>query len=107
MPVDRFDFRIALRNLRLDDLAAASDEPGLRPTGWELGIGRRRVLSPEGRDDATSRWLAGDTGPYMRNSVTNRSDFTMLFKRWAKISLDAMAELKAMSPIPENPVAPR
>jgi Protein of unknown function (DUF3027) len=47
----------------LDDLAAASDEPGLRPTGWELGIGRRRVLSPEGRDDATSRWLAGDTGP--------------------------------------------
>ena len=50
---------------------------------------------------------AGDTGPYMRNSVTNRSDFTMLFKRWAKISLDAMAELKAMSPIPENPVAPR
>jgi hypothetical protein len=47
----------------LDDLAAASDEPGLRPTGWELGIGRRRVLSPEGRDDATSRWLEGDTGP--------------------------------------------
>ncbi|HYN55638.1 MAG TPA: DUF3027 domain-containing protein [Motilibacterales bacterium] len=47
----------------LDDLAAASDEPGLRPSGWELGIGRRRVLSPEGRDDATSRWLAGDTGP--------------------------------------------
>jgi Protein of unknown function (DUF3027) len=47
----------------LDDLAAASDEPGLRPAGWELGIGRRRVLSPEGRDDATSRWLEGDTGP--------------------------------------------
>ena len=47
----------------LDDLAAASDEPGLRPTGWELGIGRRRVLSPEGRDDATARWLKGDTGP--------------------------------------------
>ena len=51
--------------------------------------------------------IAGDTGPYMRNSVTNRSDFTMLFQRWAKISLEAMAELKAMSPIPDNPVAPR
>ncbi|MBP6878051.1 MAG: DUF3313 family protein [Phenylobacterium sp.] len=51
--------------------------------------------------------LAGDTGPYMRNSVTNRSDFTILFERWAKISLDAMTELKAMSPIPDNPVAPR
>ena len=43
----------------LDDLAAASDEPGLRPSGWELGIGRRRVLSPEGRDDATSRLARG------------------------------------------------
>ncbi|MBB3892152.1 hypothetical protein GGQ61_002885 [Phenylobacterium haematophilum] len=69
----------------------------------------------EARDSETGALLgraidtreAGDTGPYMRNSVTNRSDFTMLFKRWAKISLDAMAELKAMSPIPENPVAQR
>ena len=52
-----------LAQTSLDDLAAASDEPGLRPTGWELGIGRRRVLSPEGRDDATTRWLDGDTGP--------------------------------------------
>ena len=51
--------------------------------------------------------IAGDTGPYMRNSVTNRSDFTMLFQRWAKISIDALNELKAMSPVPENPVATR
>ena len=43
---------------------------------------------------------AGDTGPYMRNSVTNRSDFTMLFERWAKISTDGLTELKAMSPFP-------
>ena len=59
LPTTDDDPRLAPGWSGLDDLAAASDEPGLRPTGWELGIGRRRVLSPEGRDDATSRWLAG------------------------------------------------
>ena len=44
--------------------------------------------------------LAGDTGPYLRNSVTNRSDFERLFEQWAKISINGLAELKAMSPIP-------
>lgn len=29
----------------------------------ELGLGRERVLSAEGRDEATQRWLAGDGGP--------------------------------------------
>lgn len=29
----------------------------------ELGLGRERVLSPYGRDDAAERWLAGDGGP--------------------------------------------
>lgn len=43
---------------------------------------------------------AGDTGPYIRNSVTNRSDFERLFEQWAKISINGLAELKAMSPIP-------
>lgn len=43
---------------------------------------------------------AGDNGPYIRNSVTNRSDFERVFERWAKISVDGLAELKARSPIP-------
>lgn len=30
---------------------------------WELGLGRARVLSPEGRDDAAIRWQEGPTGP--------------------------------------------
>lgn len=30
---------------------------------WELGLGRARVLSGEGRDAAATRWRAGDTGP--------------------------------------------
>ncbi len=30
---------------------------------WELGLGRPRVLSLDGRADAAERWDAGDTGP--------------------------------------------
>lgn len=30
---------------------------------WELGLGRVRVLSAEGRDAAASRWYSGDRGP--------------------------------------------
>jgi hypothetical protein len=29
----------------------------------ELGLGRERVMSAAGRDDATERWLSGDGGP--------------------------------------------
>jgi len=29
----------------------------------ELGLGRARVLSPDGRDDAADRWYEGDGGP--------------------------------------------
>ncbi len=31
---------------------------------WELGLGRARVLSPIGRDDAVDRWYSGDHGPF-------------------------------------------
>ena len=30
---------------------------------WELGLGRARVLSPIGRDDAVDRWYSGEHGP--------------------------------------------
>ena len=30
---------------------------------WELGLGRLRVLSIEGRDQAAKRWHDGDRGP--------------------------------------------
>lgn len=63
LPTPDDDERLAPGWSGLDDLADAADEPGLRPRGWELGIGRRRVLSVEGRDAAAERWLAGDTGP--------------------------------------------
>jgi hypothetical protein len=47
-------------------------EPGSAATGdddvdavalWELGLGRKRVLSPEGREVAAQRWYDGDNGP--------------------------------------------
>jgi hypothetical protein len=46
-------------------------EPGYVLTGedadevaiWELGLGRARVLSPLGRDDAVDRWYSGESGP--------------------------------------------
>jgi hypothetical protein len=48
-------------------------EPGFEATGdedvdqvalWELGLGRQRVLSAEGREAATQRWYDGDNGPH-------------------------------------------
>ena len=46
---------------------AADDDPAeqslIRTVVAELGLGRERVLSLEGRDEAAERWLAGDGGP--------------------------------------------
>ena len=58
-----------------DLLPTAADDPRLAPTflmvdseadddlGFELGLGRERVLSFEGRLDAVERWYAGEPGP--------------------------------------------
>jgi hypothetical protein len=51
--------------------AAAGDGPdgaGLDPgaeaaVAWEVGLGRPRVISSLGRDDAVDRWYSGDRGP--------------------------------------------
>jgi len=53
-------------------------EPGYAQTGvqdeddlavWELGLGRVRVLSTEGRDAAATRWYLGDRGPTADEAV--------------------------------------
>lgn len=41
----------------------ADDEPEVLDVVRELGLGRIRVLSPEGRDDAADRWVNGAGGP--------------------------------------------
>lgn len=46
---------------------AADEDPAewtaTRAVVSELGLGRERLLSREGRDEAAERWLAGDGGP--------------------------------------------
>jgi hypothetical protein len=40
-----------------------SDDPAVEEVAWELGLGRPRVLSREGRTEAAQRWYEGDHGP--------------------------------------------
>ena len=40
-----------------------SDDPALEALATEVGLGRERVLSREGRDDAADRWHDGPFGP--------------------------------------------
>ncbi|MEO7982032.1 MAG: DUF3027 domain-containing protein, partial [Sporichthyaceae bacterium] len=46
-----------------DPDASPADDDADRVAVWELGLGRVRVLSPIGRDEAVDRWYAGDNGP--------------------------------------------
>jgi hypothetical protein len=40
-----------------------SDDPAVEEVSWELGLGRPRVMSREGRSDTAQRWYDGDHGP--------------------------------------------
>lgn len=40
-----------------------SGDPLVEDVAFELGLGRERVMSREGRLDAAERWYAGDSGP--------------------------------------------
>jgi hypothetical protein len=46
-----------------------SDDPGVEEVSWELGLGRRRVMSREGRAEAAQRWYDSDHGPHAPISV--------------------------------------
>ncbi|WP_270409356.1 DUF3027 domain-containing protein [Brachybacterium paraconglomeratum] len=47
---------------------ATGDEDEDRIALWELGLGRPRVLSQEGRGEAAERWQAGEFGPRQTSS---------------------------------------
>ena len=51
---------------------------------------------------AIERRVAGDNGPFLRTSVSNRADFDQLFQRWARAAANGLAELKALSPVDVN-----
>ena len=40
-----------------------SDDPAVEEVSWELGLGRTRVMSRDGRTDTAERWYEGDCGP--------------------------------------------
>ena len=66
------DLRLVAGLTGEDDLETAASASPL--TGfWELGLGRVRVLSVVGRDEAAERWYEGDVGPAaaMARSATN------------------------------------
>ncbi len=60
LPSTEDDPRLVPAYLADDDSA---DDPAGRVVAEELGVGRERVLSPEGRAAATERWRDGDFGP--------------------------------------------
>jgi hypothetical protein len=48
---------------RLVPAYTLSDDPAVEAVAFELGLGRERVLSREGRLDSADRWHSGDGGP--------------------------------------------
>ncbi len=40
-----------------------SDDPAVEEISWELGLGRPRVMSREGRMETAQRWYDGESGP--------------------------------------------
>jgi hypothetical protein len=62
LPTDDDDARLAPGFTAADTDLPEWGDP-LAPPAWELGLGRSRVLSGLGRDEAAERWYAGDGGP--------------------------------------------
>lgn len=56
LPAEQDDPRLVPGYLR-------SDDPAVEEVAHEVGLGRLKVLSPLGRDDAGDRWSSGTRGP--------------------------------------------
>ncbi len=63
LPTPADDARLVAGMTGQDDLDGVASRAPLHPGQWEIGLGRVRVLSPIGRDDAADRWVEGDFGP--------------------------------------------
>lgn len=63
LPVDDEDPRLVPTWSFGDDDLDDEDRAQIRQVSGDLGLGRVRTLSPEGRDMAAERWYAGDGGP--------------------------------------------
>lgn len=63
LPTPAEDPRLVPGYTGADDSEALSSSSPLQPGTWEIGLGRDRVLSLIGRDDAADRWSEGEFGP--------------------------------------------
>ncbi len=63
LPVEDEDARLVPTYLFGDDSLDAGDTAQVRQVAADLGLGRVRTLSVEGRDMAAQRWYDGDSGP--------------------------------------------
>jgi hypothetical protein len=64
LPPDEDDPRLVPAWLTGDELAdGLVDDASVRPVADEIGLGRSRVLSLDGRDAAAQRWYDGAQGP--------------------------------------------
>ena len=57
---------------RLENGYESTDDDSDEIAQYELGLGRKRVLSPHGRNDAFERWYKGEQGP--KNSGTRAAE---------------------------------
>jgi hypothetical protein len=95
--------RTGVANLTID--APERDTIG-RSRSYSVQAGAATLIV-EVRDSLTGAVLgravdsraAGDEIAQMRTSVSNRADFSRLFKTWAKASTNGLATLKELSPI--------
>lgn len=63
LPVEEEDPRLVPTYLFGDDELSTEERAQIRSVAVELGLGRVRTLSPEGRDQAAERWYDGEAGP--------------------------------------------
>lgn len=63
LPVAEDDPRLVPTYSFGDDPLDSHEKAQVREISKDLGLGRVRALSPEGRDDAAQRWFDGDGGP--------------------------------------------
>lgn len=70
-PTDRLPYQAD--DPRLEGGFESTGEDADQLADFELGLGRRRVLSAEGRDDAYARWYGGNHGPKTAGSRAARA----------------------------------
>ena len=63
LPTSADDAHLTAGFTDADALEGVASPSPMSPGMWELGLGRVRVLSAWGRDEAADRWHEGDTGP--------------------------------------------